>query len=162
MNIEAAQKIIDGKPTEAAHLYIDDTGEPRDKHIENLFRDLFEGRPLDAIFRNNFGVYLSELYGEEIEPPAGIFIDAGYCIAWINRFFGPVTVKPCGPPSDDPDFANVRYVARIRLSGSSKRFKPAYAPSMLHAALLSAVFVLRAEAGKRLNAFFKDAMRKSC
>jgi hypothetical protein len=163
VNIEIAQRIIDSKPTEAQHIYVDEAGHARDKHIENLFRDLFNGVPLDATFRNNFEVFFQELIADhdsKVKP--GIFLDAAYAKTWIDAHIGIVTVKPVkrSPDASDPDLARVRYSARIK-SPYAKRVPIAYAPSMLHATLLAAVFVFRVEAEKRLNTFFAEAIKQS-
>lgn len=166
MNYEIAHKIIEDKPDEAAHIYIDETHQPRDKHIENLFRDLYDGNPLDSIFRTNFAVYYTVLTGNpESDVARGIFIDADTALAWVERYIGDVSVKEIPAAklqdwSDDDTCAELRWVAKIK-TPYANRVLPAYAPHRLHAILLAAVFTYRAVAGVRLRQIFAPAMRST-
>jgi hypothetical protein len=165
VNKEIAQRIIDSKPTEAAHLYIDENNIPRDQHIENLFRDLFEGLPLTDVFRCNFEVFYQELIADRSATvPAHIFVDAATAQRWIGKHIGTVSVRPLNPAeiainSDDPELARLRYSATIR-TAPKRSIRPAQAPSELHATLLAAVFVFRHEADKRLRKFFAPALKR--
>lgn len=162
MNTELAQKIIDSKASEAAHIFIDENGLPRDKHIEILFGDTYNGVPLDSIFRNNFSVYAAELIKPHpVEIPARAFINFDCAKKWIDENIGEVTVRHMTNAElrrehEDEDGRHLRYVSRIK--SPHARVKAAYAPSLLHAAFQSAVKVFRAEADKRLRAFLRQAM----
>lgn len=154
MNYEIAKRIMDDKPSEAEHIYIDEDNVPRDKHIENLFRDLYAGVPLDELFRNNFEVYVQELLSDRSHRvPRGIFIDAETALRWVEKFVGTVKVTELRKPLAD----NLRWSCQIR-SEYAKRVKLAHAPHRLHAILLSVVFVCRSIATDRLNEFFKEAI----
>ena len=138
------QRIMDNKPTELAHLYIDGDDQLRDRHIEAMFNTLFYGEEIDTEFRTNFSLYAKLLFGAEYLPPEEAFVEPSVAIGWISTSFGlcHVSGNVTGDTSGDPDLAHCTHRARLR-----SRFDPdsddAYGPSALHAALLSVVIVFR-------------------
>ena len=145
---------MDNKPSEAEHIYIDEDNIPRDKHIENLFRDLYSGVPLDELFRNNFEVYVQELLKDKsYRVPRGVFIDADTALNWAVANIGTIRVQELRKPLPD----NLRWSAKIT-TDYVRSVPTVHAPHKLHAILLTVVFVCRAIATSRLNDFFKEAI----
>lgn len=139
------------------HLYVDDAGAIRDSHVEDMFDDLFYGRPLDAIFRNNFVQYYSLLTGAAQSVPPAVFDNVTQMRAWVGTNFGRLEI---GEPhaatlAANPDLTHCSHRATF---GEPKRFDvpPSYAPSELNAGLLCVVSVFR-----QLAKQFNDSMFKA-
>lgn len=166
MNIEAAQKILDNqKPAMRSNLYIDEGGKPRDKHIENLFRDCFYGRDLDLIFTTNFSFYFTQFTDQPtILIMPNVFRNEDAAGRWISQHIGGVTVKPFQPDPANPDFgedfADIRFAAHIKPFGLKRDIPTAYSPTALHAVCLAAILVFRDEADRRLAKLFAEAQAK--
>ena len=81
---------------DADHLYLDDDNKIRDFNIEKLFDDLFLGRPLDAIFIENFRQYAGLL--TQTEVPDDVFDNVISMRQWALPHFGRITI---GAPRAD-------------------------------------------------------------
>lgn len=129
------------------HLYVDDDGNIRDSHIEDLFEDLFYGKPLDELFRNNFRQYVGLL--TEAAVPETVFDNVTKMRQWVTLNFGTLELSlPCPVTmAAHPEFSHC--VARA-VFVEPKRFEidASYGPSELNAGLLCVVSVLRQLAHK--------------
>lgn len=129
----------------ADHLFVDDDGVILDSHIENMFEDLFYGRPLDAIFQNNFGQYYGMLTGFDDMPPPEIFDNVTKSQQWIGMRFGDLSVRQqC---SQDPELGHCTHRA-VFVEPARFEIPSVYAPSELNAGLLAVVTVFRQLAQK--------------
>jgi hypothetical protein len=139
------------KPEELQHLYVDTSGQLRDRHIEDMFKTLFRGDDLDDIFINNFEAYFHAMCVEKLPrnmvPGPEIYTRPDIARAWVTYNFGLLYVGRI--PLDDailnnPTFAECHYEARLRshnLCATAVHY--CYAPSELHATLLSVVNLYR-------------------
>lgn len=138
------QRILDNKPSELAHLYVDEDDMLRDRHIEAMFNTLFYGEDIDSEFQSNFTVYAHALLGEGFTPSPDVFSDAGAAHAWVSANFGLCFVSDnvTGLTANDPDLIHCTHMARLR-TRYAVNADAAFAPSDIHATLLCVVIVYR-------------------
>lgn len=139
------QRIIDSKPSELEHLYIDGDDQLRDRHIESMFSTLFFGEDIDTQFSENFTLYCTMLLGDEHSPPPEVYTEAAVATGWVCTYFGllHITDNVIGLTAGDPDLAHCTHRARLRTRYAVGGIDDAFAPSAHHAALLAVVIVLR-------------------
>jgi hypothetical protein len=131
-------------------LYIDEDDQIRDRHIEHLFEDCFYGRALDDIFINNFRLYFEACAARFLPDPAmptsDVFTDAATARAWVTMNFGLVYVgsfKQTDPLYSDETYVHCSYMAKLRTRVAGNVDEACYAPTALHAILLTVVNVFR-------------------
>lgn len=138
------------KPGHLDHIYIDSESLIRDRHVEHMFEDCFHGRDLDDIFQNNFKLYFEALAARYLPdpqlPPPEVFEDAALARAWVTINFGLIYVgefKWDDPNRDDEDLAHCTWEAKLRTRVADNVVESCYAPSALHAVLMTVVQVMR-------------------
>lgn len=138
------------KPDHLDHIYIDEDSQIRDRHVEHLFEDCFYGKELDDIFINNFKLYFEALGAKYLPnpqlPPDEVFADEQLAAAWVTMSFGLLYVggcKPNDPNLADEDLHHCRYEAKLRTRVADNVNESCYAPTALHAILLTVVNVMR-------------------
>lgn len=141
---------------DADHLYLDDDNKIRDFNIEKLFDDLFLGRPLDAIFIENFRQYAGLL--TQTEVPDDVFDNVISMRQWALPHFGRITI---GAPRadtlrDHPDLGHCKSRA-IFTEPARFNIGSCYAPNPHYAALLCVVTVFRQLAQQFNESRFKPA-----
>jgi hypothetical protein len=133
------------------HLYVDTNGELRDRHIEDMFRTLFNGDDLDDIFINNFECYFHAMavrrLNRSMEPGPEVYTRPDIARAWVTYNFGLLYVGRIpidDPVLNNPTFEDCHYEARLRSHNvCSTAVHYCYAPSELHATLLAVVNLYR-------------------
>lgn len=154
MDAEVLRKIeaaFDSKPGELQHLYVDTAGTVRDRYIEEMFSILFHGEDIDEeVFQNNFDIYFDalavRLLPRSMKPGPEIFKDEGLARAWVTYNFGLLyvgAIKPDDPTADNETFAHCRYEARLRSRVAGNVPHYCYAPTAIHATLLTVVNLYR-------------------
>jgi hypothetical protein len=149
--VRGDEKVIDG-----AQLFMDSDGFWRDRYIEHLFEDCFYGRELDSIFTENMRAYFSFLTKNNHKIPDNVFTNAAAAKRWIEKHFGHVEVTDDFDTSDS-DLAHCTHYAILHSFANPDNDEACYAPSELHALLLSVVHLFRHIALQYTNAHLSSA-----
>lgn len=137
-----------------AHLYVDSTDTVRDRHIEDMFRHLYTGKPLDDIFRINFGQYHQHLTGRAGDDvPPDVFANVIVARSWVARNYGLIHATAFDPAQyeHDPELADMRYTARLASRYAPEIDSYCYAPTELGSILLTVVNVYRSIASDYID-----------
>lgn len=152
-------KLLEFKSEEQlAHLYVDANDTVRDRHIEDMFTHLYTGKPLDDIFKINFGQYHQHMTDRPAENiPPSIFDNVSVARMWVCQNYGLLHVTAFDPEQfePDPDLADMRYSAKLatRYAASSDAY--CYSPNEIGAILLTVVNVYRSIASDYIDQFAK-------
>lgn len=148
---ERVERAFAHKPEELQHIYIDTECNVRDRYIEEMFQILFRGEEIDEeVFQNNFSCYFDalavRLLPRSMAVGPEIFGDYGLARAWVTYNFGLIHVAAV--PFEDailrnPTFEHCRFKAVLRTRLGSGLGMACYAPTELHATLLTVVNVFR-------------------
>ena len=149
--IKEIEKAFEAKPGELEHLYIDTNGDLRDRYIEEMFSILFRGEEINEdVFKNNFETYFNNLavrlLPRSMAPGPEIFTDESIARAWVTYNFGLIHVgelNPHDPTLQNPNFAHCKYEGRLRSRVGGNVPHYCYAPTRLHATLLTVVNLFR-------------------
>lgn len=138
------------KPGMLEHIYIDDQDNIRDRHIEHLFMDCWNGAELDTIFTHNFSLYFEQVAARYLAdptmPPPEVFTDELIARAWVTSNFGLLYVgnfKYEDPNYSDALFLHCEFEAKLRTRVADNVDESCYAPTALHATLMTVVNVMR-------------------
>lgn len=143
------ERLRDRKPNEQLqHLYQDANDDVRDRHVERMWRMLYEGLPLDAQFRENFGIYFQMLLGEQRELPEFLFDNVSVARAWVAQNFGLLHLAgydPIAYEEPDDELLHCTHMAqlRTRFATEADNDEYCYAPSELYVVLLTVVNTYR-------------------
>lgn len=114
----------------AEFMYMDDQEKPRSKYLEYMFEDLFHGKELDHVFKDNFLEYCETFFGISIIDDK-VFTDEREALRFVSTF-GLVSVKPISKEwlSDDT-YSHCLFESTLMLKGNHvKQFKQFISPSL--------------------------------
>lgn len=126
-----------------------DNNKPRSKYIEHMFEDIFFGRYLGPLFRENFETYMKTFFGIE-NVPTEIYHEEQAALKFVSRF-GLVSVTPiCNEYRADHDFDHCDFQSIIHPKGialdayrSDIKCSPTCAPTVHRAILLALIEFMR-------------------
>ncbi len=157
MTSALVDKIMNSTSTEYDHLFIDGDGNVRDRLIEGMFEDCFHGRELTERFKTNFKMYCEMLIGP-VPVPDEIYSDRHVAVGWLTTTFGICHLRRADryDIESDDDLAHCNYEVRLRSRFAKDNEEVAFAPTEIHAVLLSVIIVLRAVAQRWFEIRYKE------
>lgn len=99
-------------------MYLDFDQKPRSQYLEHMFEDIFYGRELNEVFRQNFAEYCEAFFDvSQDEVPSAIFDDYDAALRFVSKF-GMVSIVPIDPEYlEDKDFAHCEFQSALALRG---------------------------------------------
>lgn len=146
--LQKIDRLKEIKPDEQLqHLFIDTESEVRDRFVESMWNDLYNGEPLDDTFKHNFALYYEVLLGHPADLPADLFDNVSVAHKFVSDRFGLLYVAPFDADkyASDEALKGFTHLAqlRTRYATHADGSEYCYAPSELYAILLTVVNTFR-------------------